>query len=77
MMKPENINTIQDMQLYVEGCLNDFEAGISTKIETLGYLKLYTYRIIEIFTDYCICKKPIIRGYPDEEYCLICNKKLK
>lgn len=35
MMKPENITSPEDMVRYIEGCLNDFEANISTKAETI------------------------------------------
>ncbi|MFW6247050.1 MAG: hypothetical protein ACOC22_02645 [bacterium] len=47
-MKSENINTIEDMQRFVEGCINDFENGIATKKETIKYLKEYTFRVIEL-----------------------------
>lgn len=47
-LEAKNINTIDDMQNYVEGCLNDMEYGIITKKETLEYLKQYTFRIIEL-----------------------------
>lgn len=35
MMKPENIGSPEDMVRYIEGCLNDFEANLSTKAETI------------------------------------------
>lgn len=38
MMKVENIETLYDIERYVEGSLNDFELGISTKEETLCFL---------------------------------------
>ena len=38
MMKVEQIRTADDMEIYIEGCLNDYEAGVSTKEETLVYL---------------------------------------
>ncbi len=34
-MKVEQIKTPEDVERYIEGCLNDFEAGISTKKETM------------------------------------------
>ena len=36
-----DINTIKDMQQYVEGCINDFELGLSTKTQTIKYLEEY------------------------------------
>ena len=48
-MKASDINTLKDAQGYVEGCLNDFETGISTKDETIKYLGEYTLRLMEIF----------------------------
>ena len=47
-LEVKNINTIDDMQRFVEGCINDFEAGISTKEETLDHLRDYTLRIMEL-----------------------------
>ena len=49
MMKVEEIESLSDAQRYVEGCLNDYEAGIATKDETLGHLGKYTARIMEVF----------------------------
>jgi hypothetical protein len=48
-MKAEDIKTIEDAENYVEGCINDFEAGISTKEETLTSLGEYTGRLMELF----------------------------
>ena len=48
-MKASDINTLKQAQRYVEGCINDFEAGISTKDETIKYLGEYTLRLMEIF----------------------------
>lgn len=48
-MDLKEVNTIRDAQRYVEGCVNDYEAGISTKDELLGYLGGYTARIMEVF----------------------------
>ncbi len=61
MMKLENINTIEDAQNYLEGCVNDFDAGISTKEELLGHLGQYTGRIMEVFWNTTKCK--IERAY--------------
>lgn len=33
-MKIENIKSYEDVSAYIEGCLNDFEAMVSTKQET-------------------------------------------
>lgn len=49
MMKVENIETLEEAQRYVEGCVNDYEAGLSTKEELLGYLGKYTGRLMELF----------------------------
>ena len=38
MMKLEQIRTADDVERYIDGCLNDFEAGVNTKEETLVYL---------------------------------------
>ena len=50
-MNVENIKTLDDAQDYVEGCINDYEAGISTKSETLGLLGEYTGRLMELFAE--------------------------
>ena len=47
-LEAKNIKTIEDMQIFVEGCINDFESGISTKEETIRFLKEYTFRVIEL-----------------------------
>ena len=54
MMKVKNIKTINDAQRYVEGVINDFEGGISTKEETMGYLGEYTARIVEMVRGKCL-----------------------
>ena len=38
MMEVDQIRTADDVEMYIEGCLNDFEEGISEKDETLVYL---------------------------------------
>lgn len=38
MMEVDQIRTADDVERYIEGCLNDYEAGVSTKEETLVYL---------------------------------------
>ncbi len=50
-MKVENIKTIDDAQNYVEGCINNYESGISTKSETLSLLGEYTARLMELFAE--------------------------
>ena len=37
-MKVENVRTADDIERYIEGCINDFEMGISDKSETIVYL---------------------------------------
>lgn len=37
-MKAEDINSYDDIYIYLEGCLNDFKSGISTNEETIGYI---------------------------------------
>lgn len=37
-MKVEQIATTDDIEAYIEGCLNDFELGISEKEETLVHI---------------------------------------
>lgn len=49
MMKVKDIKTLQDANRYVEGCINDFEHGISTKEETMAFLGEYTGRLMELF----------------------------
>lgn len=34
MLKLEDIKSEEQVAQYIEGCLNDFDAGISTKVET-------------------------------------------
>ena len=37
-MKVENVSTADDIERYIEGCINDFEMGISDKSETIVHL---------------------------------------
>ncbi len=37
-MKLENVRTPDDVERYIEGCINDFEMGESDKSETIIYL---------------------------------------
>lgn len=48
-MDVKEIMTINDANRFVEGCINDFEAGLSTKAETMSHIGKYTGRIMEIF----------------------------
>ena len=34
-MKVENVKTADDLERYIEGCINDFEADIIDKSETI------------------------------------------
>lgn len=47
-MKAKDITTIGEMQTFVEGCINDFDIGISSKDETMENLRDYTFRILEM-----------------------------
>ena len=48
MMHTKDIHTLADAQRHVEGIINDFEGGISTKEETVKYLFYYTIRAMHI-----------------------------
>lgn len=37
-MEVDQIRTADDVERYIEGCLNDYDAGISTKEETVANL---------------------------------------
>ncbi len=50
-MNVKNIRSISDMQHFVEGCLNDYGTGISTKEETMKNMEEYTSRVIEVTYD--------------------------
>lgn len=47
-MKATDIRTIEDAQRYIEGCINDLDAGISTKQQTIDYFAEYTLRIVKM-----------------------------
>ena len=34
-MTAEQVKTANDVEMYVEGCINDYEGGVSTKEETI------------------------------------------
>ena len=47
-MKLENVKTADDLERYIEGCINDFEADISDKDETkiaIAELIVYIYKL--------------------------------
>lgn len=47
-MKLENVKTADDLERYIEGCINDFEAGISDKDETtiaIAELVVHIYKL--------------------------------
>lgn len=43
------IETVNEAQHIIEVIINDFEAGISTKSETMGLLGEYTGRLMDLF----------------------------
>ena len=47
-MKAKDIKSVDDVSNYIEGCLNDFNEGISTLDETNKYLHELTVRVIKI-----------------------------
>ncbi len=47
-MKLENVKTADDLERYIEGCINDFEADISDKDETIvaiAELVIHMYKL--------------------------------
>lgn len=47
-MKLEDIRTADDIEIYIEGCLNDFELGFISKIKTIdliGELVVHIYKL--------------------------------
>ena len=47
-MEAKDIKSLNDCQRHLEGCINDFEGGVSTKEETLKALREYIERITEL-----------------------------
>jgi len=47
-MKAQDIHTIEQMQRFIEGCINDYEVGIDDKETTIQHLEDYTSRLLEI-----------------------------
>jgi len=62
MLKVEDIQTVDDASTFVEGCINDLEAGIATKEETMSHLGKYTGRLMELFWNNAL---KIIRENPE------------
>lgn len=48
-MKPKQIRTLEDAELFCTGLLNDFEQGIMTKGQCLADLRDYTFHLQEMF----------------------------
>lgn len=48
-LKVKQVSTLNDAANFVEGTINDFEAGISTKQETIDALAKFTGRLMEVF----------------------------
>ena len=47
-MRLENVKTADDIERYIEGCINDFEGAISDKDETIvaiAELVVYIYEL--------------------------------
>lgn len=47
-MRAEDINSIEDCERFIEGCLNDFYYCISTKSETMKLFLDYTKRLNDL-----------------------------
>lgn len=47
MLKLEDIKSEEQVIQYIEGCLNDFEAAISTKVQTENYLNRLLIHLIK------------------------------
>ena len=72
MMKVEQIRTADDVERYIEGCLNDYEAGVSTKEETLVYLAELVAHVYAKATE----EKRIITTKQDEKIYNSRNQRL-
>ena len=62
-MDVKKIMTLEDANRYVEGCINDFESGISTKGETMSLLGEYTGRLMELFWENSIKYKIVKKDF--------------
>lgn len=77
-MKLEDVKTINEAQYYIEGVINDFEGGIATKEETLGYLGQYTAHCMKIWQDNVIANPSLLGLFSYEDIMLGTNNpKLK
>lgn len=47
-MKLENIRTADEIESYIEGCLNDFQLGFITKKRTIDLIGELTVRIYKL-----------------------------
>ena len=68
-MKLKDINTVIDLDNYIEGILNDFEGGISDKEETNSLIA-----DLIIYTNKLALKGKVLIEYVDDGYhCPKCN----
>ena len=72
-MKLQNVKTLDEAKYYVEGVINDFESGISTKEETLGYLGQYTAHLMDLFGKNVIANPRLLGLYSYEDIMLGTN----
>ena len=47
-MDLENIKTTEDVKRYIDGCLNDYEAGIATKEQTAEHIGELITKVITL-----------------------------
>ena len=55
-LKVKTVSTLHDAGNFVNGCVNDFEAGLSTKEETVDALAKFTGRLMDIFWETAVKK---------------------
>ena len=72
-MNLQDVKTLDEAQYYVEGIINDFELGISTKEETLGYLGQYTAHLMDLFGKNVIANPSLLGLYSYEDIMLGAN----
>ena len=48
-LKIKRVSTLNDAANFVEGVVNDFESGVSSKEETIDALAKFTGRLMEVF----------------------------
>jgi hypothetical protein len=74
MMKVEQVKTPDDIERYIEGCLNDFETAISTKDETVVFLaELVVHIYKEAKKEQC--NTPDVVGRSEQFYCTCSRAK--